>query len=169
MPYRVRPADYSTWVSGMTAANEIRLRGVESRNRGILAGLLGFREGVERAQDRGESKRRFDAQQANETRSQDRADAALAIRMAEYEDEQAAYAEEAQANRSRVLDALGIATEAATVEAATTGEVSPDTSRTLQQGTDALGGPQAVMQAWSRRMTGGGGVMAPILRPSAPT
>ena len=154
MAYRVRGFDLSPFVSGMTAANDIRARGNESLSRGILSGLLSIGEGIDTRRTEKESKRRFGIQQKNEEREQGRADAALGQRMLEHQDAQLAKMQEAQANRSMLFDTLGMASEAAPMEAAEAGEVSPETSNVIKQATDALGGPEAVVQRFTLRASG---------------
>lgn len=150
MPYRLNRQDFSSYLSGMSEANAIRTRGNETLHRGILTGLLGVGEGLEKRRVERESKRRFAIQEGQQSREQDRADAALALRMAEYEQKNLEDAQEAQANRTWLFDQLGLAVDA-TNEGAATGEVPPEATTVVRQATDALGGPEAVMARWRQR------------------
>lgn len=154
MPYQVRPFRLSDYVQGMSEATAIRTRGNEQLHRGILGGLLNVGEGIGTRRTEKESRRRFDSQERRAERDdsrQDRlADLADARFLLEYEKHQETLREN-QANDEQGVDLLAKAREMAGIEAATTGEVSPQTQETVQRQESALGN---VAEKVGRRVMG---------------
>ncbi len=136
----------------MAEANRIRQHGLDLRNRGILGGVEAFVGGVQDDRKMRESRRRADADDARQNRSESRADRALAMREAEMLEN----AQERQAYDTDALTTLQDVSDRVGIEFAQTGEVAPETAQRLQQTTDLLGGPQRAQERIVQRASDSG-------------
>lgn len=123
----------------------------------ILGAGEAIGSGIVRGRQEAESRRRFDANQADELRRENTANARdardFAFREKVHADAMLEKARQRQADDATLLDLTTGLSEQAQVDYSLTGAVKPETSMALKQASDALGGPEATQARLVGRAT----------------
>lgn len=168
MPYRSRALNWNLLLQPTMAGLDTEANASSRFASTLLGAGQAIGGGLKDKRLEAESKRRFDANQADELRRETaantRSDREFDLRRREFD----LRAQERQADDTALMDLVTNGSEKAQAEYASTGQVSPETSTLLQQGSDALGGPEATQGRLSLRAEKAGCAGGTCALPGAP-